>query len=70
MKREMENRFSAVEVENGNWMVFDAQERDYVWECRTELEAREFADTKNEKERLRTAKIVSIAANIKHATPG
>ena len=64
----MENRFSA--VENGNWMVFDAHERGYVWECRTELEAREFADAKNEKERLTTAKIVSIAANIKHATPG
>ena len=40
-------------------MVFDAVERTYVWECGTQEAAQKFADAKNAKERLRTAKIVS-----------
>jgi hypothetical protein len=64
----VKNRFSAVEVENGKWKVFDAHERAYVWECRTEEDARKFADAKNAKERLRNAKVVSISPNIKTST--
>lgn len=56
-------RFSVVEVENARWMVLDAHERAYVWECRTRADAQKFADAKNEKERLRTAEIVKIEPN-------
>lgn len=51
----------------GAWMVFDAHERAYVWECQTQRNARKFADAGNEKERLRTAKIASVAPNIEDA---
>jgi hypothetical protein len=52
-------RFSVVK-ENAKWMVFDALERTHVWEGRTRQEARNFADAKNRKEKLRTAEIVSM----------
>jgi hypothetical protein len=60
------NRFSVAQVENAKglgvsaWMVFDASERTYVWECRTREDARKFADAKNAKEFLRTARVVRI----------
>ena len=54
------NRFSVVKIENAKWMVFDAREGTYVWECRTRQDARNFADSQNVKEFLRTAEVVSI----------
>ena len=60
-------RFNVVEVENAKgfgvsaWKVFETRDdRAEVWECETERDARKLAAAKNAKERLRTAKIVSI----------
>jgi hypothetical protein len=53
-------RFSVVKVEDAKWMVLDARERTYVWKCQTLQDAQKFADAQNAKERLRTAKIVSV----------
>jgi hypothetical protein len=53
-------RFSAVRIENGKWNVFDAREQARVWEGDSERNACKFADAKNAKETLRTAKIAKV----------
>ena len=49
------HRFSVVKIETARWAVFDAQERACVWECRTRKGARDYADSQNTKEFLRSA---------------
>ena len=42
------------------WKVLDTRERIYIWESLSLKAAREYADSQNTKEFLRTAPIISI----------